>query len=52
MAIFKQDMYLYKYWAGLDGKNWINSHQLMSVEPSGGFDKAGGKVEVKLNLVE
>lgn len=51
MASFKQDMYLYKYWASLDGKTWINSHKLMSVEPSGGFDKSGGIVEVKLNLV-
>lgn len=47
---FKQDIYLYKYWASLDGKEWINSHKLMSVEPSGGFDKSGGKVGVKLNL--
>lgn len=52
MASFKQDMYLYKYWASLDGKNWVNSHKLVSVEPSGGFDKAGGKIEVNLNLVE
>jgi hypothetical protein len=52
MASFKQEMYLYKYWASLDGKHWINSHKLMRVEPSGGFDKAGGKVEVKLNFVE
>jgi hypothetical protein len=52
MARFKQDMYLYKYWSSLDGKNWVNSHKLMHVEPSGGFDNAGGKVEVKLNFVE
>jgi len=52
MASFKQDMYLYKYWASLDGKNWTNSHKLMKVEPTGGFDSAGGRVEVKLNLLE
>lgn len=52
MASFKQDMYLYKHWASLDGKHWVNSHKLMRVEPAGGFDKTGGKVEVKLNLVE
>ncbi|MCU7830882.1 MAG: hypothetical protein KZQ85_17625 [Candidatus Thiodiazotropha sp. (ex Myrtea sp. 'scaly one' KF741663)] len=52
MTSFKQDMYLYKYWASLDGKNWVNSHKLMNVELSGGFDKSGAKVEVKLNLVE
>ena len=52
MISFKQDMYLYKYWASLDGKTWVNSHKLMKVEPSGGFDASGGKVEVKLNLVK
>lgn len=52
MASFKQDMYLYKYWASLDGMHWKNSHKLLSVEPSGGFDKQGGKVEVRLNLME
>jgi hypothetical protein len=49
MVSFKRDMYLYKYWASLDGKTWTNSHKLLDVEPSGGFDKSGGKVEVKLN---
>ncbi|MEJ2618706.1 MAG: hypothetical protein P8163_00310 [Candidatus Thiodiazotropha sp.] len=52
MTSVKQDIYLYKYWASLDGKHWVNSHKLMSVEPSGGFDKSGGKLEVKINLVE
>lgn len=52
MVSFKQDMYLYKYWASFDGKTWVNSHELMSVEPSGGFDASGGKVEVNLNLVQ
>lgn len=52
LASFKKDMYLYKYWASLDGKKWVHSHELMTVEPSGGFDKSGGKVEVKLDLNE
>ncbi len=51
MVSFKHNMYLYKYWASLDGKTWVKSHKLMNVEPSGGFDKSGGKVEVKLNFV-
>ena len=50
MVSFKDNMYLYKYWASFDGKIWIKSHKLMDVEPSGGFDKSGGKVEVKLNF--
>lgn len=52
MVSFKQDMYLYKYWASLDGKTWVNSHKLMKVEPAGGFDASGGKVEVKLNILQ
>ncbi len=52
MASFKKDLYLYKYWASLDGKNWVNSHQLIDVKPSGGFDKSGGKVEVQLDLAQ
>ncbi|MEJ1359327.1 MAG: hypothetical protein RPU64_04800 [Candidatus Sedimenticola sp. (ex Thyasira tokunagai)] len=52
MASFKQDLYLYKYWASLDGKKWVNSHKLLNVKPSGGFDKSGGKIEVKLDLVQ
>jgi len=52
MASFKQDLYLYKYWASLDGKKWVNSHKLLNVQPSGGFDKAGATVEVKLDLVQ
>ncbi len=52
MVSFKKNMYLYKYWASLDGKTWVKSHKLMNVEPSGGFDKSGGKVEVKLNFTQ
>jgi hypothetical protein len=49
MVSFKQDMYLYKYWASLDGKSWMNSHKLLNVQQSGGFDASGGKVEIKLD---
>lgn len=52
MVSFKQDMYLYKYWASLDGKKWVNSHKLMNVEPSGGFDVSGGKVGIEINLAK
>ena len=50
MVSFKQDIYLYKYWASLDGKSWVNSHKLLNVQPTGGFDASGGKVEIKLDL--
>jgi hypothetical protein len=49
---FNQGMYLYKYWASLDGKKWVNSHKLLNVEQSGGFDVSGGKVGVEINLAE
>ena len=52
MASFKQDLYLYKYWASLDGKKWVRSHKLLDVKPSGGFDKSGGKIEVKLDFAQ
>jgi len=50
MVSFKNDVYLYKYWASLDGKTWVSSHKLLNVEPSGGFDASGGKIEVKLDF--
>jgi hypothetical protein len=52
MVSFKKDIYLYKYWASLDGKKWVNSHELMDVEPSGGFDVSGGKVGVEINFAK
>jgi len=52
MVSFRQDIYLYKYWASRDGRIWVNSHELLNVEPSGGFDASGGKVEVKLELAK
>lgn len=52
MVSFKRNMYLYKYWASLDGKTWVNSHKLLNVEPSGGFDTSGGKVVMKLDTAK
>jgi len=52
MVSFREDMYLYKYWASFDGRTWVNSHKILNVEPSGGFDASGGKVEVKLSLAK
>jgi len=52
MVSFKKNIYLYKYWASIDGKTWVKSHKLLNVEPSGGFDTSGGKVEVKLDFAK
>jgi hypothetical protein len=50
MVSFKKDIYLYKYWASLDGIKWVNSHELMNVELSGGFDVSGGKVGIEMDF--
>ena len=52
MVSFKKNLYLYKSWASLNGKDWVNSHKLLNVVPSGGFDSSGGKVEIKLNFAK
>lgn len=52
MVSFKHNMYLYKYWASLDGKEWVNSHKLMTIKPSGGFDVTGGQVGVEINFAK
>jgi len=46
---FTRDLYLYKYWASHDGKHWRNSHELLGVAFSGGFDVAGGHANVQLD---
>ena len=47
-ATLAKDLYLYKYWASHDGKSWKNSHELLGVEFSGGFDVNGLQANVKL----
>jgi hypothetical protein len=42
------NLYLYKYWASLDGKTWKNSHELVGVEFGGGFDLTGLQANIKL----
>jgi hypothetical protein len=44
-----RDLYLYKYWASHDGKEWRNSHELLGVELSGGFDREGAHAMIKLD---
>lgn len=52
LVSFKKSIYLYKYWASLDGKAWVNSHKLLNVAPTGGFDTSGGKVEVRIDFAK
>jgi len=50
MVSIKENIYLYKYCTSLDGNTWVNSHQILKVEPLFGIDASGGKVDVKRNL--
>ncbi|PCH61575.1 MAG: hypothetical protein COC05_00015 [Gammaproteobacteria bacterium] len=43
------DLYLYRQWASLDGSSWIHSHKLFNVNPSGGFDRDGGKMQISID---
>jgi Mlc titration factor MtfA (ptsG expression regulator) len=47
-ATLGRDLYLYKHWASHDGKAWQNSHDLIDVRITGGFDAEGLKVDVEL----
>jgi hypothetical protein len=43
----RQDVYFYKHWSSLDGKNWERG--VFQVLISAGLGPEGGKVEVKMN---
>lgn len=47
-TLLGRDLYLYKHWASHDGKTWKNSHDLIDVRITGGFDTEGLKVDVEL----
>ncbi|MGD9655497.1 MAG: hypothetical protein AB7U44_09895 [Sulfuricurvum sp.] len=47
-----KELYLYKYWASHDGTTWKNSHELLNVGFSGGFDISGLQVNIKLETKE
>lgn len=46
---FTKDVYVYKYWASHDRKNWQNSHSLLDVSFNGGFDVSGMNVNVQVD---
>lgn len=45
----RKDIYLYKYWASLDGKTWQPTHKLFKTEFSVGLDTQGGKAAIRLD---
>ncbi len=42
----KQDVWLYKYWASLDGKHWKPTRDLFRTSVGVGIDPKGGQVTV------
>ncbi|MBU0632532.1 hypothetical protein KKA17_07795 [bacterium] len=52
MVSFKQDMYLYDYWASTDGKKWMDFHTLLDVKPTGGFDSMGANISIKMDYAK
>ena len=45
----RQDVYLYKHWASLDGKNWQPSHELFKTKIGVGLGPEGGKAEIRFD---
>lgn len=51
LTSFSEDLYLYKSWVSSNGRDWQEFSSLVRLEPSGGFNAAGARVEVKLNFL-
>jgi len=45
----RKEVYLYKYWASLDGKTWQRTHQLFNTAFSVGLDTNGGTAIVRVD---
>ena len=45
----RKEVYLYKYWASLDGKTWQRTHRLFKTTLSVGLDPNGGTAIVRLD---
>lgn len=51
MVEAKHDVYLYKYWASLDGKNWQRGNELFKTQVGVSIDPEGGKAEIQFDQV-
>jgi hypothetical protein len=49
MVTARNDVYLYKYWASLDGKTWKRIHDLFRNQIAIGMDNNGGKTEIRFD---
>lgn len=46
----RKDLYVYKYWSSLDGRNWQPSRDLINMPIEIGMGPDGGQVNVKVDL--
>ena len=46
----KQELYVYKYWASLDGKTWQPTGDIINMPISVGVGPEGGQIEVKVDF--
>lgn len=47
-----KDLYVYKYWASLDGKNWKPTGEILHMPIAMDVSSEGGKVDVKVNIAK
>ena len=45
-----QDIFIYKYWASLDGKNWQPTRDLVNMPIFVGVGPKGGRIDVKIDI--
>jgi len=47
-----KELYIYKYWASLDGKNWQPSRDLITMPITIGLGPEGGQVHISIDLAK
>lgn len=47
-----QEIYVYKYWASFDGKNWKPTGELLNMPISFGVGPEGGQLNLKVDVIK
>lgn len=47
-----QDIFIYKYWASLDGQNWQPTRDLVNMPIFIGVAPKGGRVDIKVGIIK
>ena len=50
MTKLNRDIYVYKYWASLDGKEWKPTGDIVKMPIAIGVDAEGGQVDIKVDI--